>query len=72
MDTKIETTQQARGEHHLTEGDTASSVPATQYGSETSGAPGPVTQPIKGEITQIDGLQTSQQKAGEFSLCEGQ
>jgi len=72
MDTKIETTQQAKGEHHLAEGDTASAVPATQYTTESQGAPGPVTQPIKGEITQIDGLQTSQQKAGEFSLCEGE
>ncbi len=46
------------------------SAPAVQYGSETSGAPGPVTEPIKGEITKIDGLQTSQQKSGELSTPE--
>lgn len=71
MDDKIQTSQQQNGEHHLAEGQGNEAVaPDVQYGTETSGAPGPVTQPIKGEITQIDGLSTSQQRAGEVSVCE--
>lgn len=50
----------------------AGGPPAVQYGSETSGAPGPVTEPIKGEITKIDALQTTQQKAGEHHDIEGE
>lgn len=45
-------------------------APAVQYGTEGS-APAAVTEPVKGEITKIDALKTSQQKAGEFSTPEG-
>lgn len=43
-----------------------------QYGDEPTGAPGPVTEPIKGEITKIDATQTSQQKKGEHHNIEGE
>ncbi len=45
-------------------------APAVQYGNEPSGAPGPVTQPVKGEITKIDALQTSQQKNDDHATVE--
>lgn len=63
----LHTSQQKAGEHQLGEGRQSASAPDTQYGLETTGAPGPVTEPIKGEIIKIDALQTSQQKAGEYS-----
>jgi hypothetical protein len=47
-------------------------TPGEQSKSETTGAPGPVTEPIKGEITKIDALQTTQQKAGEHHDVEGE
>lgn len=54
----------------LAEGSNAPGAPAVQYGTESSGAPGPVTQPIKGEITTIDASQTSQQRADEHATAE--
>jgi hypothetical protein len=56
----------------LPEGKNAPGAPAVQYGTETSGAPGPVTEPIKGESSRIDALQTSQQKKGEHHDPEGE
>lgn len=55
----------------LTEGANAPGAPAVQYGSETTGAPMPVTQPMKGESLKQSDLQTSQQKAGEHHDPEG-
>lgn len=40
------------------------------WGTEPTGAPGPVTQPVKGEILKIDAMQTSQQKAGDHATPE--
>lgn len=54
----------------LTEGDNAPGAPAVQYGSESTGAPGPVTQPIKGEINKVDTIQTSQQRLGQHHTPE--
>lgn len=54
----------------LTEGQNAPGAPAQQWGDEPTGAPGPVTQPIKGEITTIDASQTSQQRAGDHATPE--
>lgn len=68
MDDNFKTSQK---DFSLAEGTSAGSAPAVQYGSETTGAPGPVTQPVKGEITTIDASQTSQQKAGEIHDAEG-
>lgn len=66
MDTH--TSQQQRREHQLAEGSGSSSVPAVQYGSEKTGAPGPVTQPVKGEILKI-GIPTISQT--EYQRPEG-
>lgn len=67
MDDNFKTSQT---EWSLPEGKGAAGAPAVQYGSEGS-APGAVTEPIKGEITKIDALQTTQQKAGEHHDPEG-
>lgn len=68
MDDILKTSQT---DFSLTEGQGGAGVPAVQYGTETSGAPGPVTQPIKGESSRIDAMQTSQQKKGEHHDPEG-
>lgn len=54
----------------LTEGQNAPGAPAKQWADEPQGAPGPVTQPVKGESIQIDAMQTSQQKADEHATPE--
>ncbi len=56
----------------LTEGQGGAGAPAVQYGSETSGAPGPVTEPVKGEIKKIDVSQTSQQKEADHATSESE
>lgn len=43
------------------------SAPAKQWADEPQGAPGPVTEPVKGDISKIDSSATSQQKSGEYS-----
>lgn len=48
-------------EWSLPEGKGGSGGSSVQYGSEPSGVPGPVTQPVKGEIMKIDAMKTSQQ-----------
>jgi len=67
MDNDIKTSQT---DFSLTEGQNAPGAPAVQYGTEKASSV-PVTQPQKGESSRIDSSATSQQKAGEFSLCEG-
>lgn len=69
MDDNFKTSQT---EWSLTEGKNAPGAPAQQWGNEPQGAPGPVTEPIKGEITKIDAMQTSQQKEGEHHDPEGE
>lgn len=54
----------------LPEGQNAPGAPAKQYGDEPTGAPGAVTEPVKGEITQIDATKTSQQKANDHATPE--
>lgn len=58
-------------EWSLTEGKAAAGAPAVQYGTEGS-SPAAVTEPIKGEITKIEALQTAQQKASEHHDPEGE
>lgn len=53
----------------LTEGKDAPGG-SQDWGTEPTGAPAPVTQPIKGEIMKIDAMQTSQQKAGDHATVE--
>ncbi len=67
MDDKIKTSQDIWSG---VDGQDSATAPAVQYGTETSGAPGPVTQPMKGESSQIDGLSTSQQRADEHHTPE--
>lgn len=55
----------------LPEGQNAPGVSAVQYKTDSAG-PKAVTQPIKGEITTIDAMQTSQQRAGEHHTPESQ
>lgn len=54
----------------LAEGQNAAGAPAKQWVEEPSGAPGPVTQPVKGEITKIDASKTSQQIYDDHSTGE--
>ncbi len=57
----------------LTEGQDGGAVaPVVQYGTEPTGAPGPVTQPMKGESLQIEALSTSQQRAEEHQTPESE
>jgi len=71
MDDKIQTSQQRAGEHHLVEGDGGASAPAIQYGTDQA-SPAGVTEPVKGEISQLPNpFTTSQQRSGELSLTEG-
>lgn len=67
MDDNFKTSQK---DFSLSEGQNSAGAPAVQYGEESSGAPSAVTQPVKGEITQIDAMQTSQQKAGDHATAE--
>lgn len=62
-------TKTSQTEHSGVDGQNIS-APSQQWGSEPQGAPGPVTEPIKGEIKKIESSQTSQQKAGEHSTPE--
>lgn len=69
MDDNFKTSQT---EYSLGEGQNAAGAPAVQYGTETSGAPGPVTEPIKGDISKIDASQTTQQRNNEHHDAEGE
>jgi hypothetical protein len=62
MDDNFKTSQK---EWSLTEGKGGPGAPGPQYASQANGVPGPVTQPVKGEIFKIDAFTTSQQRAGE-------
>lgn len=71
VDSLLQTSQQREMGHQKPEGSESPTAPARQY-AEDSGAPLPaVTQPIKGEIFQIDAMKTSQQSASEHDKPEG-
>lgn len=67
MDDKIQTSQQAKGEHHLTEGDAGGATTGPNaYGTDQA----PTGVSTKTATSQENQLKTTQQIKGEFSLSE--